>query len=67
MGKITVNLPEEILAAIDALAKDKGITKTEALRQAISLNSFMQTERLQGARLLIERPGQSIRELVLTP
>jgi predicted transcriptional regulator len=67
MAKITVNLPDEVVSAIEELAKAKGITKTEALRQAVSLNSFVQKENAHGARLLIERPDEGVRELVLMP
>jgi Arc/MetJ-type ribon-helix-helix transcriptional regulator len=65
MAKITVNLPDEVVAAIEAMAKSKGISKTEALRQAVSLNAFVEKERKEGARLLIERPeGGGVREVV---
>jgi predicted transcriptional regulator len=68
MSKITVNLPDEVIAAIAQIAKSRGISKTEALRQAVSLNAFVQNEREKGARLLIERPDKNeVRELVLNP
>jgi predicted transcriptional regulator len=65
MAKITVNLPDEVVAAIEAIARAKGISKTEALRQAVSLNAFVEKELNEGARILIERKDQGPRELVL--
>jgi predicted transcriptional regulator len=65
MAKITVNLPDEVVKAIEEMARSRGISKTEALRQAVSLSSFLDRERKEGARLLIERPeGGGVRELV---
>lgn len=40
MVKLTINLTEADVQAIEALAKQKGITRTEVIRQAITDGKF---------------------------
>lgn len=63
--KITVNLPEEAVQAIQAYADARGITFTEALRQFISRQKYFNDEIGAGSKLLIEKPDKSLREVVV--
>lgn len=51
--KVTVNLPEEVVKALGVLANKRGITKTEALRQAIVNEKFFQENHDNGNEVLI--------------
>ena len=50
---VTVNLPDEVVSALGALATKRGITKTEALRQAIVNEKFFQDTHDGGNEVLI--------------
>jgi len=63
--KVTVNLPNATVDALRDLAKSRGTTLTEALRQAIESQRFLNTEVESGNRLLIQNPvDQTVRQLV---
>ncbi|MDQ6725695.1 MAG: ribbon-helix-helix domain-containing protein [Actinomycetota bacterium] len=51
--KVTVNLPDDVVGALDKLATKRGITKTEALRQAIVNEKFFQETHESGNEVLI--------------
>jgi predicted transcriptional regulator len=51
--KVTVNLPDDVVKALDMLATKRGITKTEALRQAIVNEKFFQDTHDGGDEVLI--------------
>lgn len=63
--KITVNLPDEAVQAIQAYADAHGITFTEALRQFVSRQKYFNDEVGSGSKLLIEKPDKSLREVVI--
>jgi hypothetical protein len=64
--KITVNLPEDVVAALKEYAEERGITFTEALRRSIVHEKYFAGEIEAGGTVLIEKPDKSIREVVLT-
>ena len=58
--KISVNLPEDAVAAVNDIAARRHITKTEVLRRGISLEKFLEDERDKGAfTLLVDRGGKT--------
>ena len=63
--KITVNLTDDALAALKDLADKRGISMGQALGQAIASEKFLQDEVSKGGKVLIEKPDQTIREVVL--
>jgi len=64
--KVTVNLPDEAVAALKEYASKRGITMTEALRRFILREKFFDDEISEGNKLLIEkRDDKSLREVVL--
>lgn len=63
--KVTVNLPEETVEAIRQIAERRGTTMTEALRQAIESEKFFDQEIRNGSKILVERPDNSVRQIVL--
>lgn len=63
--KVTVNLPDTTVDALKELANSRGTTVTEALRQVIESQRFLQSETEQGNKLLIQNPAdQSVRQVV---
>ena len=65
MAKASFNLPDEDLEELRRLADARNVTLTQALRQAIKDSSFL-SEHAEGENtLLIEKPGERLREVVL--
>lgn len=56
--KLTVNLPSRVWQAVLDLAAFYGVSKTEALRRAISTEHFRMQVEQDGGRLLVERDGK---------
>ncbi|MCA9773764.1 MAG: ribbon-helix-helix protein, CopG family, partial [Myxococcales bacterium] len=52
--KISANLSEEVVQALRELAEEKGVTMTEMLRQAISLEKFLSDQVKEGKKVLLE-------------
>lgn len=62
--KVTVNLPDDSVNALRQISEQRGITMTEALRQAIASEQFLQQEIQQGSKIVIEKPGEMRSQLV---
>jgi len=63
--KVTVNLPEATVEAIKSIANERGTTVTEALRQVIDGQHFLQKEIQQGNNVLVQNPNdKSVRQVL---
>jgi plasmid stability protein len=62
--KLTVNLSDEVAAALKQLAARHDSTMTNELRRVISIGKWLDDEQLKGAKVLIEKDGH-IRELLI--
>jgi len=63
--KVTVNLPDATVDALKSIAENRGTTITEALRQVIESQRFLNTEMDNGNKLLIQNPkDQTVRQVV---
>ena len=62
--KVTVNLPDQTVEAIQEIARKRGTTVTEALKQVIENQRFLQEEVEGGNKVLIKNPDQSYREVL---
>jgi hypothetical protein len=62
--KLTVNLSDEALAALRELAGDDK-TLGQVLGEAIASEKFLRGEVQKGGRVLIEKPDQTLREVVM--
>lgn len=51
---MTLNLSADEMAALDALAKEKELSKTGVLRQALRLYQLIQHRTAQGEKLVFE-------------
>jgi DnaJ-domain-containing protein 1 len=63
--KVTVNLPEDTLAALKVIAQDNGITMTQALRQLIDNQHYLHNQVSKGSKVLLETDGK-LREVLLS-
>ena len=54
MAKVTVNLPDDQVGFLQSLAKEEGITFTEALRRSIKSEKFLHENEQLGHKFLIE-------------
>jgi ribbon-helix-helix CopG family protein len=63
--KVTVNLPDATVDALKQIAKDRGTTVTEALRQVIESQRFLDNAVQDGNDLLIQnKVDKSVRQVV---
>jgi predicted transcriptional regulator len=62
--KVTVNLGDEVQAALNEIATKRGVSMTEALRQAIANEKFLQDEINQGSKILIEDKDKNVQRVV---
>lgn len=51
--KITVSLTDEAAEAVETMAEEAGISVSEAIRRAISMQRFFNTELKQGSTVLL--------------
>jgi len=63
--KLTVNLTEDAITALRELADGRGISLGQALGQAIADQKYFSDEVSKGGKVLIEKPDQTVREIVL--
>ncbi len=64
--KVTVNLPVKVWKALTDIAEEEHISKTEALRRAISTEVFRRLVEKEGASLVVEK-DDGTRERVRFP
>ncbi len=66
--KISANLSATVVEALRDIAAKRGISMTEALRQAISHEKYFQDAIDQNQKILLEEPKSGrLREVVLAP
>jgi predicted transcriptional regulator len=66
--KISANLSSAVVDALKEIAAKRGISITEALRQAISHEKYFQDAIDQDQKVLLEEPKTGrLREVVLAP
>jgi predicted DNA-binding protein len=61
--RVNVNFSESAYETLDELARRRGKTMSEVLRDAISLEKWFEDTRSEGGRVLIERDGEA-REII---
>ncbi|MFM0472304.1 ribbon-helix-helix protein, CopG family [Paraburkholderia strydomiana] len=61
--RLNADLAPDVAQALEDLARTQGISLSEAVRRAISTESFLQRQRSAGSKVLLEEDGK-LRELV---
>jgi hypothetical protein len=64
--KVTVNLPEDQIEFLQALAKLEGMSFTDALKRSINAERFFVDQKNNGRKVLVEEEGHKLREIVRT-
>jgi hypothetical protein len=62
--RFSVNFSQSIYQVLEELAKIRGKSLSETLRDAIALFKWFEDTRQQGAKILVEYPDGKIREIV---
>ncbi len=62
--RVTLNVPEELLGRIKALAKKEELTVTEVFRRALETHLYLTKEERASSKILLKRAGQPIVEIV---
>jgi metal-responsive CopG/Arc/MetJ family transcriptional regulator len=62
--RVNVNFSEEVYTELAQIAKERGVTLSEVLRDAVTLEKYVADTRRQGGRLLVERDGET-KELLI--
>lgn len=65
--KISANLSDVVVGALKEIAEKKGVSITEALRQAISHEKYFLDAAERHEKVLLEDKSGNIREVVLNP
>ena len=65
MVRTTVNLPAEAVEAIREIARKKGTTMTEVIRQALATERLLYETQLEGGKVLIEDKDKTIKHIIL--
>lgn len=63
--KISANLSVQVVEALKSIAKDRGISMTEALRRAIGTEKFLLDADKEGSKILIEDKDHRMRQIIL--
>ena len=61
--RLNADLAQDVADALEKLARQQNISLSEAVRRAISTESFLQQQRNAGSKILLEEDGK-LRELV---
>jgi predicted transcriptional regulator len=62
--RLSVNLSPEVADALKWIAEQHHSTITEAVRRSVSTQKYVEEALQNGAKILVEEPSGSVRELV---
>jgi hypothetical protein len=62
---VTVNLLDSDVEILTKIARNRGTTRTEVIRRAISTEKIVEEADLDGANILIVKRGQQTQRLIL--
>jgi hypothetical protein len=64
VARVNVNLPLKAWEALEVAAEEDGITRTEALRRAISVDLFFRARWREGTQVVLDRRDGSSERVV---
>ena len=64
--KVTVNLPKQTVEDLREMADDRGVTRTETLRDAVAIQKFIRDELKRKSVFLVHRVDGETRELIFS-
>ncbi len=62
--KVTVNLPDDVVAELRAIATANNTTLTDAISQSIRINKFLTDQEVQNAKILIEASDGKLQRII---
>jgi predicted CopG family antitoxin len=62
--RVNVKFSDEVYGELAKIAKERGVTLSDVLRDAVTLEKYAADAKREGGRLLIERDGET-RELLV--
>lgn len=62
--RLSISLSDDAANLLEFLAQTQGITQNEALRRAIATEAYLLEERMQGTKVLLQKPDKEIREVL---
>ena len=62
--KVTVNLPNEVIEQLRALAAANNTTLTDAIKRSIEINKYLTDGEKEGGKLLIETPDKKFQQII---
>jgi Ribbon-helix-helix protein, copG family len=62
--RMSIGLSGETVELLEFLADSQGISQNEAIRRAIATDVYFLKERLEGSKVLLQKPDKEIREVV---
>jgi len=62
--KVTVNLPNEVIEQLRALAAANNTTLTDAIKRSIEINKYLTDREKEGSKLLIETPDKKFQQII---
>lgn len=63
--KTSVNLPDSTLTSLEAIAKKRGKTMSQVIRDAIATEKFLQDTTDSGGTVLIKERDSSVKQLLI--
>ena len=62
--KVTVNIPDDVLAELREIAAANNTTLTDAISQSIRINKFLTDQEKLDAKILIETADGKFRQII---
>jgi Ribbon-helix-helix protein, copG family len=62
--RMSISLSGDTAELLEFLAESQGISQNEAIRRAIATDVYFVKERLDGSRVLLQKPDKEIREVL---
>jgi Ribbon-helix-helix protein, copG family len=62
--RMSIGLSGETVELLEFLAQSQGISQNEAIRRAIATDVYFLKERLEGSKVLLQKPDKEIREVL---
>ncbi|GAC1331530.1 MAG: hypothetical protein NVSMB13_19870 [Mycobacteriales bacterium] len=63
--RVNVNFSDEVYNELTKIAKERGKSLSDVLRDAVTLEKYVAETRRDGGRLLVEKPSGETRELLV--
>jgi hypothetical protein len=63
--KVSMNLPQEMLDELADLARARGTTMTQVVKDALAVQRYLSKQVSSGGKILVQQKNNALKELVL--